>query len=277
MRIPLTRVWRAFPELDRFTEEQCKRFVRAACKRGWGRHVHRALIAFVTLLLWAVCFFGWIYAVDIAGDGRWARRLPDVLVYFVAPAIAFSIPAVVMLVLKDLFLRRRVRYVIRARGTCPACRYSLLGIVVSAGNIVICPECGIEVEVDESLNELSTDEQGRTRFTPTERIKVKRFWTPKRLRRLKRVAIVLAVFVFVVLPAGWGVYEVFLHRQAKTAQAERPGVAGVLERLTAADLPYGENIISEMDFHQVFVADPNGVMAELNFLISDEAANNNGS
>jgi catechol 2,3-dioxygenase-like lactoylglutathione lyase family enzyme len=55
------------------------------------------------------------------------------------------------------------------------------------------------------------------------------------------------------------------------------GLAELLERLKAADLPYGENIIAEMDFHQVFVADPNGVMAELNFLISDESASDNGN
>ena len=48
------------------------------------------------------------------------------------------------------------------------------------------------------------------------------------------------------------------------------GLTELLARLRAADLPFGENIIAEMDFHQVFVADPNGVMAELNFLISAE-------
>lgn len=48
------------------------------------------------------------------------------------------------------------------------------------------------------------------------------------------------------------------------------GLADLLARLRAADLEFGENIIAEMDFHQVFVADPNGVMAELNFLMSAE-------
>ena len=48
------------------------------------------------------------------------------------------------------------------------------------------------------------------------------------------------------------------------------GLNDLLGRLRAADVPFGENIIAEMDFHQVFAADPNGVMAELNFLISAE-------
>ncbi|RLA14809.1 MAG: hypothetical protein DRQ52_03285 [Gammaproteobacteria bacterium] len=48
------------------------------------------------------------------------------------------------------------------------------------------------------------------------------------------------------------------------------GLTELLARLRAARLEFGENIIAEMDFHQVFVADPNGVMAELNFLISAE-------
>ncbi|MBN4052617.1 type II secretion system protein GspG, partial [bacterium AH-315-K20] len=143
-------------------------------------------------------------------------------------SVGIALPFLSIMLIRDKLLLRRVRFVLRARGACPSCRYSLLGIVVSADNIVICPECGMEVEADPSLKELTTDEQGRQRFTPTEQIKVRRFWTPRRVRRLKRAAIALAVLVFVVLPAGWGVYEVFLFRQAKTAAAERPGVAGIM-------------------------------------------------
>lgn len=50
------------------------------------------------------------------------------------------------------------------------------------------------------------------------------------------------------------------------------GLAEILDRLRAADIPFGENVLTEMDFHQVFVADPNGVMAELNFLLSNETS-----
>ena len=48
------------------------------------------------------------------------------------------------------------------------------------------------------------------------------------------------------------------------------GLAQMRTRLQTAGLSFGENSIEEMGLHQLFVEDPNGVTAELNFLLSDE-------
>lgn len=239
MRIPLTRVYRAFPELDRFSDDQCSRFVRAACKRGWRRHVHRALLVILTPIsvLCTLLVLGMALEAlaDALGRSFEYSTTYDVLLFSVLAA--GFLPVFGAMLIRDRLLLRRIRSVLRARCTCPACRYSLLGIVVAENNVVTCPECGIEVEADPSLNELTTDDQGRARFTPTESVKTRRFWTQRRLRLLKRVALALAALLFIVLPLGWGGYEVFLHRQAAAARAERPGVQGILEFVEAHQPP----------------------------------------
>ncbi|MBL4622543.1 MAG: VOC family protein [Immundisolibacteraceae bacterium] len=48
------------------------------------------------------------------------------------------------------------------------------------------------------------------------------------------------------------------------------GLAELRDRLKAAGVKYGENRIEAFGMHQLFVEDPNGVTAELNFLIADE-------
>src|SRR5438477_566522 len=50
MRFLVRRIYRAFPELDRYSDEQCLRFVRATKRRLWTRLGHRIVIGVVTLL-----------------------------------------------------------------------------------------------------------------------------------------------------------------------------------------------------------------------------------
>lgn len=228
MRVPLHKVYRAFPELDRFTDEQCARFVRAACRRGWRRHFHR-LGVLVAVLAGAI--------LGMAGAGMVISGLDErhqygygvfLLVSFAALAVALGLASLPVLALKDLLLRRRIRFILRDRAVCPSCRYSLLGMVVGEGNLVLCPECGMEVEADPSLNELVTDGGGRVLFRPSERIERAGFWTPRRVRRATRGAKVGAVLLLIALPAGLGGYELLLRRQAARAAAERPGARGVL-------------------------------------------------
>ena len=236
MRIPRGRVYRAFPELDRFTDAQGEQFVRAACKRGWRRHYHRFLVVVFLLLAWLIA---WL----LIGLGTYLldRVAPTLhrsnAAYWTLASLAlilFVAPLFLLLLVKDWFLLRRLRLVIRARGSCPACQYTLLGAVVSERDIVTCPECGMELEADASLNEIATDEAGRRLFMPSGKHKSLEFWTPRRRRAAKRFAVAAAVFVFVVLPLSWGGYELFLRKQAATAAAERPGAAGILAFVEAA-------------------------------------------
>ncbi|MFG0242460.1 MAG: hypothetical protein ACF8R9_06740 [Phycisphaerales bacterium JB054] len=242
MRIPVGRVYRAFPELDRFTDAQGEQFVRAACKRGWRRHLHRVLVVVFLLVSWVI---SWLllmlgaYLLD-----RFAPRLDRSNAAFwtigTLSILLFAAPIVLMLPVKDWFLLRRLRLVIRARGTCPSCQYSLLGAMVDDRDHVICPECGMGLEADASLDEIATDDAGRKVFMPSGRHKSLEFWTPRRRRIGKRLAIAAAVLVFAVLPTSWGGYEVFLRKQAATAAAERPGAAGILAFVEASQ-PVGSD------------------------------------
>ncbi|MFG0259812.1 MAG: hypothetical protein ACF8LK_05600, partial [Phycisphaerales bacterium JB041] len=242
MRIPVGRIYRAFPELDRFTDAQGEQFVRAACKRGWRRHVHRVLILLFLLIAWIIAWLLLMLGAYLLD--RFAPTLHRSNAAFwtlgTLSILLFAAPIALTLPVKDWFLLRRLRLVIRARGTCPACQYSLLGAMVDDRDIVVCPECGMGLEADASLNEISTDDAGRRQFMPSGVHKSLEFWTPRRRRIGKRLAIAAAVLVFVVLPASWGGYELFLRRQAATAAAERPGAEGILAFVEAAQ-PVGSS------------------------------------
>ncbi|MCW5776169.1 MAG: hypothetical protein KIS87_07005 [Phycisphaeraceae bacterium] len=235
MRIPLSRVWRAFPELDRFTDEQCERFVRAACRTG-RRHVHRAalLVLFFLFVVASVLLAAGIAHVFErlwAPSSRGARVANVVLVVLMLAIVA--LPPVLTMLIRDRLLLRRIRRVLRTRGACPGCRYTLVGLPVSAALAVVCPECGYEAEVDPALRELVIDESGRGVFTPAAYREPPAFWTPRRRLWLKRSAIGLAFVLFVLLPLGWGGYEVFLSRQAALARSERAALEDIIAYVEA--------------------------------------------
>lgn len=230
MRIPTRRLHRAFPELDRFTDEQCKIFIRAASKHGWRPRIHAAIlllsVPLTGLLALTASSFArlWIDKNVPGGVDRpawdWVEYAGYLLACFGAALVAF--------LLRDLLFISRVRRVIRGRGSCIGCRYSLLGITIAEGFTVTCPECGLSIEADPELHEITTDDSGRRQFMPSGAHEGMVFWTPRRRKRLRRASITAAVLVFVVLPLCWGGYEVFLHRQAARARAQRPGAEGVV-------------------------------------------------
>ncbi|HRQ72739.1 MAG TPA: hypothetical protein PLU35_06900 [Phycisphaerales bacterium] len=235
MRIPLSRVWRAFPELDRFSDEQCDRFVRAACRTG-RRHLHRAalVVVFVLLVAGSLLMAGFI---SEAGGRRWDPLAPTSgivnFALFLLVLLCFALPPLVVMFIRDRLLLRRIRRVLRTRGACPGCRYTLVGLPVSAALAVVCPECGYEAEVDPALRELVIDESGRGVFTPAAYREPPAFWTPRRRLWLKRTAIGLAFVLFVLLPLGWGGYEVFLSRQASLARSERAALEDIIAYVEA--------------------------------------------
>lgn len=223
MRIPLSRVWRAFPELDRFTDEQCARFVRAACRTGL-RYLHRAALVVLFVLLVAGSLLVATGITQLAGR-RWDPLAPTAgiinFALLLLVLVFFALPPLLVMLIRDRLLLRRIRRVLRTRGACPVCRYTLVGLPVTAELAVVCPECGYEAEIDPALRELVIDESGRGIFTPEAYREPQSFWTPRRRLWLKRTAIGLAFVLFVLLPLGWGGYEVFLRRQAALALSER--------------------------------------------------------
>lgn len=219
------KIHRAFPELDRYSDEQCDRFVRAA-----GRGFFRNLFVFgacitvgaATLLcgITAAAFLEPLASRAI-GDDADLRDIAAGLILFCAvvasPFLGYW--------MRDWLLIRRIRTILRKRGLCTDCSYNLVGLPVVEGSVVVCPECGKTTKVDPALGELTLTSAGNGVFEPSESAvpDAPPFWTPAKKRFLKRSLIAAMVLVFVVFPTAWGTYEWFLHHQAAVARRERPG------------------------------------------------------
>lgn len=146
MRIPFTKVYRAFSDLDRFGDAECRRYVRRAlAKADWRlttlpRVVGFSLFVGVPLTLWALDRATWM-GVSIPQD-------PDIRILLAAiPGATLGLFG--WIVSRDWALRSCLREELEA-ARCRKCRYSLLGVRVDylgfgqePGRAVArCPECG---------------------------------------------------------------------------------------------------------------------------------------
>lgn len=217
MRLLTRKLWRAFPELDRYSDEQCRQFVAAAAG-SVRRRVARLAAAITASLLWAAVPIGVLIGVAPAKLSMWVPPLWPFFVVLPSPAIGY--------ITRDVLLRFRVRSVLRDRGACIGCRYSLIGVRVSESLIVTCPECGATTEVDSSLNELVLSNDGTRSFEPSAQHGVAPLLPPRLALILKRVAIGSAAVVIVGGGLFLAGYEYFLRKQAARATADRPGAAG---------------------------------------------------
>lgn len=149
MRLPTRRVWRAFPELDRFGDAECRRFARQAARRHW-------LTGAVSLLGGAVGGFvlgGLLVAFALlVGLMDSDSGVLALLVATVTLALGVALPVVGILVARDAWLRQAIRTRLDS-SRCGQCGYSLLGMEPHAVpefsyRVVRCPECGSRTPVD---------------------------------------------------------------------------------------------------------------------------------
>lgn len=239
MRIPGSKVYRAFPELDHFSDDQCRKFVRAANRGFWWTSLRIFVWVSGAISILAVAAIGLSFL-----TGAWKNWLGDSVVEFVgdlspwlAAALLFPLAA---LVLRDWLLIRLVRSILRTRGCCSRCSYGLLGLPVDADLSVTCPECGARTKVDPSLGELTKDAQGNTRFQPSaDSLVVRRFWTPKRKKWAIRIG-VAAILVFVVLPlTALAIREGLMQLDASKARADRVRIQAEWAALIEEGQPQG--------------------------------------
>ena len=144
MRLPTHNICRAFPELDGFSDEQCKRFLQATLKKHWlARHRLNSL----TVILFLVGGFGMLRAfVAVVQAFKISVSSNFGIELLLLPAIigAFA-GALTGLMIRDRWLRRRLSARILELA-CAGCGYSLLGLAAHQG-IIICPECGSRCEL----------------------------------------------------------------------------------------------------------------------------------
>lgn len=229
-----SHLWRAFPELDRYSDDQCRRFVRSA--RGkWGRRVGGGAVLLLCGAVTAGAVLGCIWLVSWASEDK-VFRGPSMSPWVWGTItclfmLMVALPFFVGLFVRDRLLHRRLKYVLRVRGVC-ACGYSLVGLPVGMDSIVTCPECGTPCETDPSLGDLEVDAQGRARFRPIEApVRPPRFFTPVRVQRMKRGAITLLIGAPLLLGIGWGGWMFFLARQAAAARAAKPNAEGIIDHV----------------------------------------------
>ena len=141
MRLPLTKLYRAFPELDPFTDEQCLWYIARAKRKHKVRNAI-ALFGVAALGFTAWGLFGllaWPIVEWIGGRNFAAHRMPVGLLGFII-GVSAVLAAVCTMLARDRWLRWMIRKVLR-RAACPSCESSLLGLRVENDGVV-CPECG---------------------------------------------------------------------------------------------------------------------------------------
>jgi hypothetical protein len=152
MRIPLMQVYRAFPELDSFSDEECERFVtRAKTHQGtmlMAGYAGAALAGVATScpsgwMLWRLThWLGRPFERPGITDDRIELEMFAIVIVgtvLAAAGVGFAV--------RDLTLRKAIARAITL-ASCPRCRYSLLGLPVERG-LVQCPECGHPVNLHE--------------------------------------------------------------------------------------------------------------------------------
>lgn len=270
-RLIVRSIWRAFPELDAHSDEECRAFVRRATSRAPGRHLHRACVLIFFLVALPASVIGAGFVLRFV-----EREVPESLHDSVAMvgvplalAAVFAIPALGALILRDRFLRRRLVHVLRDRGSCANCGYSLVGLPIGEDLVVACPECGHSGTVDEALTVLSRGHSA-PEGTPVATGETRRVgdhgwmvmerpprWPPERRKRwLKRSALVALAFTLILGVTG-GAYELWVRMQVAEALRGMPSAAEV----TA--------VIQRHRPGFALVAEPQGVTAILD--ISDRA------
>lgn len=168
MRLITSKVYRAFPELDAFSDERCERFVRFT-NHAWGpRLVQWTILGLASMIAVIAGFVAAVLGLQIVVLGREVRALA-LGAFLPLPSIilattTWAIGLVLVLILRDVLMRRSVRRVIGRCGTCYSCLYPLLGMRVEDNLTITCPECGHVTEVDPALNELATNQAGEQVF-----------------------------------------------------------------------------------------------------------------
>jgi hypothetical protein len=148
MRLPFTKVYRAFPEFDSLPDEECERYVRHV-------RVHQRLqFQLIPVITTVVLAIAWpIVWAELSYEHQLDRYIPLPDSYdgrvLLLGVTSILVPALAGLLLRDMALWLGVRDEVN-RARCPKCRQSLLGVPVQevglggdpAKRFIRCPECG---------------------------------------------------------------------------------------------------------------------------------------
>lgn len=155
MRLVSRKIWRAYPQLDRFSDEVCRRYVRHAFHaRNFRYGVALLIVTGVLAMTGAVAAVYFFF--DSAMGGAEAARgnlwiLLALALVSVLLASVIWLPALACLMVRDVWLRRVLKQQLQA-AHCPGCRYQLVGLAIAeegGRKLVRCPECGFEIVLND--------------------------------------------------------------------------------------------------------------------------------
>ena len=233
MRFIASPIYRAFPELDVFTDEQCRNYLQ----RVYGGVRARVAVGLVSL----VCGVGWALAVGwvcvLVSNANPGRTTIVGVFALAAVTAAFGLGT---LISRDVLLRLLVRRVLGEVGLCPSCDYSAMGLLVSVDFAVTCPECGNGIDLSSYREHCVPGIDGALRFMPPPGMVAdqRRFLTAKRRRAVvqtaRRITVAFALIVgLAVLPVVALVLAESWSARSDQAARSTP------ERLDAALCPEG--------------------------------------
>lgn len=144
MRIPFSKPYRAFPELDPFSDCQCETMIAMARHtravsvkiRPWV-FAHRLSPFAGNLAYFLVLALIFPLIEYTFGDSNALARLAYGLFIVLVCGGLLRV-----LFVRDAWLRRLIQDVLESGGSCTRCQYSLLGLPEVHDGCVRCPECG---------------------------------------------------------------------------------------------------------------------------------------
>lgn len=229
MRLIATPSFRAFPELDEFSDEQCRAFVQATRRMLGARIATWAFRLFVTFAVPPIVVFAVAYLHGPPAPGRSIDLIAVLLIAGVA-WMGFG-----WLVAKDLALRWLIHRVMRRGGSCMGCGYRLVGLSVGPDAVVTCPECGHALDLTAFPQCRVATAGGVERFLPGPGFVAERppFWTPARRRALGRLAVVVALVV-AIPSVAWIAFAAYETRRASSDLASLPTARQLCDAIAPA-------------------------------------------
>ncbi|MFN7559615.1 MAG: hypothetical protein ACK5RX_09685 [bacterium] len=220
MRIITRKLHKAFRELDRFEEPRARAFVRVASS-GWrARGFRYGVMAVVAMpmLFGLVILVGWV-----ASLGSRTTLAQDIVHTGIALTLGLALTFLAVMLTRDQMLRWRIRRLIRRRGTCQMCNYSLLGMTVGPDLVVTCPECGDKLKADPAMNELATTADGRRTYTPSGQVDSPAYIAARERRRKLAVRWLVGtpLCLLVLVGISFGIWRYWLASMARQARADR--------------------------------------------------------
>ena len=149
MRVPLSKVYRAFPELDRFSDEQCQGWQRLANDYWPWKRVMVICAAIAAFVVASVGMYVVVGMIVLSLPHGQQPRGNSLLMLSLGLGMPICTGALASLGIRDWWARRCLRRFIDDR-IC-GCGYSLLGLPEepqTQGVAVHCPECGVWHRVD---------------------------------------------------------------------------------------------------------------------------------